>query len=103
METALFRIIQEALTNIVRHADAESASISLEFNKTFVAVRIEDDGRGFDLDEVMRSRHDERGLGLLGMKERAKLLGGILSVKSQPGLGTEIAIEIPIDEEAPDG
>lgn len=103
IETALFRIIQEATTNIVRHADAESVSLSLEFNKTSVAIHIEDDGRGFDLKEVMRSRDGERGLGLLSMEERAQLLGGVLSIKSRPGFGTQIAVEIPILPEVTDG
>jgi len=103
IETALFRIIQEATTNIVRHADAESTSISLEFNETCIAIHIEDDGKGFDLNEVMRSRDGERGLGLLSMEERAELLGGHLSIKSRPGLGTQITVKIPIEQEIPDG
>ncbi len=103
IETALFRIIQEATTNIVRHADAESTSISLEFNETSIAIHIEDDGKGFDLNEVMRSRDGERGLGLLSMEERAQLLGGVLSIKSRPGFGTQIAVEIPIEQEITDG
>jgi len=103
IETALFRIIQEATTNIARHADAESTSISLEFNETCIAVHIEDDGKGFDLNEVMRSRDGERGLGLLSMEERAELLGGHLSIKSRPGLGTQITVKIPIEQEIPDG
>lgn len=103
IETALFRIIQEATTNIARHADAESTSISLEFNETCIAVHIEDDGKGFDLNEVMRSSDGERGLGLLSMEERAELLGGHLSIKSRPGLGTQITVKIPIEQEIPDG
>lgn len=103
IETALFRIIQEATTNIARHAFAESTSISLEFNETCIAVHIEDDGKGFDLNEVMRSRDGERGLGLLSMEERAELLGGHLSIKSRAGLGTQITVKIPIEQEIPDG
>jgi len=102
-ETELFRIIQEAFTNIVRHANAESVSVSLQFGENSVAMYIEDDGKGFDIEEVMRSRHDERGLGLLGMKERAELLGGLLSIQSQPGLGTKIDVEVPNGKEATDG
>ncbi len=59
-------------------------------------------GRGFDLDEVMRSRDDERGLYFLGMQARAEFLGGVLSLKSHPGLRLEIGIQIPIIQEAPD-
>jgi len=96
VETAIFRIIQEAVTNIVRHASAESASISIEFEEDSIAVHIEDDGRGFDLDEAMRSTREGRGLGLLSMKERAELLGGILNIKAQPGQGTQIDLKIPV-------
>ncbi len=101
IETALFRAIQEAATNIVRHASAKSAHISIEFNETSVAVHIEDDGMGFDLGEVMRMKDGGRGLGLLSMKERVELLGGVLGVKSQPELGTRIAVKIPIAQEVP--
>ncbi len=103
IETALFRIIQEATTNVVRHAEAESTSISLEFKETSVAVLIEDDGRGFNPNEVVISRDSGRGLGLLSMKERAEFFGGVLSIKSQPGLGTQISVEIPIDREVSNG
>ncbi|MFC1935808.1 sensor histidine kinase, partial [Chloroflexota bacterium] len=101
-ETALFRIVQEATTNIIRHAEAESASMTLEFKGTSVAIHIEDDGRGFDVHEVMSKMEGTRGLGLLGMKERAEFLGGVLSIRSQPSLGTEIDVEIPVDEEVSD-
>lgn len=96
VETAIFRIIQEAVTNIVRHANAESASISIEFEDNSIAVHIEDDGKGFDFDEAMRATREGRGLGLLSMKERAELLGGSLNIKSKPGQGTQIDLEIPV-------
>ena len=102
IETALFRTIQEATTNIVRHASAKSTYISFEFNDTSVAIHIEDDGTGFDLDKVMRINDGVRGLGLLSMKERVELLGGVLNIKSQPGLGTQIAVKIPVTQEVPD-
>ena len=63
LETAIFRIIQEAITNIVRHAGAESASISIEFEDASIAVNIEDDGNGFDLDEAMKATRGGRGPG----------------------------------------
>ncbi|MFQ5988271.1 MAG: sensor histidine kinase, partial [Dehalococcoidia bacterium] len=100
VETAVFRIVQEAITNIVRHAGAESTSISLEFRESSIGVYIEDDGTGFDLDEVMSSADRRRGLGLLGMKERVELLGGSLSLRSRPGLGTQVAVEIPLERES---
>ena len=97
VETAIFRIIQEATTNIIRHSNAESACINLEFGDTSVRVHIEDDGRGFDLDEAMSATKNGRGLGLLSMKERAELLGGLLKIKSHPGQGTQISLEIPLN------
>jgi PAS domain S-box-containing protein len=102
VETALFRIIQEAITNIYRHAEAESASISLEFEDDFVAVHIEDDGRGFDFDKAVGSTRTGRGLGLLSMRERVELLRGTFDIRSQPGQGTQINIQIPANwEETP--
>jgi signal transduction histidine kinase len=97
VETAIFRIIQEAVTNIIRHANAESACISLEFEEASVRVHIEDDGGGFDIDEAMSATRGGRGLGLLSMKERAELLSGILKIKSQPGQGAQIDLEIPVN------
>jgi len=102
VETAIFRIIQEAVTNIVRHASAESASISIEFEEASITVHIEDDGQGFDPDEAMRATKEGRGLGLLSMKERAELLGGSLNIKSKPGQGTQIDFEIPVKWETPE-
>ena len=99
METALFRIIQEAITNIIRHSKAESASISIEFEENSVAVHIEDDGIGFDLEEAMSKTREGRGLGLLGMRERVELWGGILTIHSSPGQGTQIDIRIPGNRE----
>lgn len=99
IETALFRIVQEATTNTVRHAHARSASISLEFEESSVAVHIEDDGRGFDPNEVAKAKDSGRGLGLLSMKERVEHLGGVLSIMSEPGKGTQIQIEIPVNWE----
>lgn len=99
VETAVFRIIQEAITNIASHSLAESACISLEFKDRSIAVQVEDDGIGFNLLEVLPSPHEKESMGLLGMKERAELLGGKLSIDTQPGRGTKIVTEIPFDRE----
>lgn len=99
IETAIFRIIQEAITNIIRHANAESACISLDFEESHVVTHVEDDGRGFDIDEAMRATKRGRGLGLLSMKERAELLGGVFSIRSNPGQGTQIDVRIPVNWE----
>jgi signal transduction histidine kinase len=100
VEIALFRIVQEAITNIVCHARAESAYISLEFRDNSVAVQVEDDGIGFEPSQVVVSEGTSGGLGLLGMKERAELLGGTLTIDTKPGSGTKIVVEIPVNWEA---
>jgi signal transduction histidine kinase len=99
VETSIFRVVQEAVTNIVRHAEAKTARIQLEHEDERVSVLIEDDGRGFDLRQVLNSPDRARALGLLGMEERISLLGGTLSVESAPGEGTRVRAEIPLEEE----
>lgn len=94
-EITLFRITQEAITNIVKHAGAESVSIAVEFRDHSAAVHIEDDGQGFSVEEVTISIKTDRGLGLLGMKERATLLDGYLKIEALPGQGTRVSAEVP--------
>ncbi|MFO8102089.1 MAG: GAF domain-containing sensor histidine kinase [Dehalococcoidia bacterium] len=94
-EITLFRITQEAITNIVRHAVAESVSIAVEFRDHSAAVHIEDDGQGFSVEEVTGSSETGRGLGLLGMKERAELIEGYLKIEAHPGQGTRVYAEVP--------
>lgn len=95
-ETALYRIVQEALTNVAKHSQASIAGVILEFRNSSVKAIVEDNGRGFEAEKIMSTRDDERGLGLLGMLERATLLGGKLSVESDPGKGTTVFVEIPV-------
>ena len=90
VETALYRIVQEALTNIVKHAQPNSVSIVLTRNSRAVTAVIEDDGRGFTPDGA------GEGLGLLGMGERLALLGGKLKLESSPGAGATIVAEVPL-------
>ncbi len=92
VETALYRMVQESLTNIARHAQAETASVLLEQRPDRVRAIIEDDGVGFD---PLASMNGER-LGLYGMRERAKLLNGQLTIESSPGRGATIYIELPL-------
>ncbi len=97
IETTLFRVVQEAIANIVRHAHAKNASVSLHFKKGAIEVHVRDDGRGFNVEEAISSKDRPRGLGLLGMKERIELMNGTLSILSRSGSGgTEINIEIPL-------
>jgi signal transduction histidine kinase len=98
VEIALFRIIQEAVVNIARHAGAETVFVLFKIEQNTVNVDIEDDGEGFDLNELYlpSSSKDRRGLGLLGMKERVLLIGGRIEICSMPGLGTRIGIRLPL-------
>ncbi|MBA3348611.1 MAG: sensor histidine kinase, partial [Actinobacteria bacterium] len=90
VETALYRIVQEALTNVVKHSQAGAVSIVLTHTARGVAAVIEDDGRGFDPGEQVE------GLGLLGMSERLALLRGRLKIESSPGAGATIVAEVPL-------
>ena len=90
--TALFRILQETLTNVVRHADAKHVKVKLEVANRSLTMRVHDDGRGFRSAEVANTR----SLGLLGMRERAELLGGSFSVRGFPGEGTTVTVSIPL-------
>ncbi len=103
LETTLFRVIQEVVANIVKHAHARNAAVSLHFRKSVIRVHIRDDGSGFDVQEALSSKDRPRGLGLLGMKERVELMNGTLTIRSRPGSGTEIAIEIPLTQEVSNG
>jgi two-component system NarL family sensor kinase len=91
LEVALYRIAQEALTNVARHAQARRAAVRLITTPTFVQLTIEDDGRGFDPAQVPADHH-----GLIGMQERAHLLGGALALHSQPDRGTRLQVTVPL-------
>jgi signal transduction histidine kinase len=95
-ETILYRIAQEALTNVARHAQASRVSVLLERRPGYVSLIIEDDGRGFDSEETMESPATTGRLGLLGMQERARLAGGSLTIESAPGGGATIFARLPI-------
>jgi signal transduction histidine kinase len=95
IELALYRIIQEALTNIAKHAKATNVSVVVERKAHSVIAIVEDDGRGFDVRAVLDSPQQEGKLGLHGMRERAELLGGRLQLESTPGSGTSVFVEIP--------
>ena len=94
--TTLFRIVQEAINNIVRHANAGSVTIVLQLNGGIVQLRIEDDGRGFDPGHASRDAVELQRLGLLGIRERAELLGGEIQVESAPEKGTRLQVSIPL-------
>jgi signal transduction histidine kinase len=92
LATPLFRICQEALTNVTRHASATSVTIRLDCSDTQISLTVKDNGRGITEEEIKR----HGSLGLLGMKERIAILGGVLDVKGQPGQGTTLAIRMPL-------
>lgn len=94
-ETMLFRVVQEALANVVRHADASQVKVQLQLNDTDVKVTIEDNGKGFDVDAVLSREAGRTNLGIHGMSERVALLGGTFNIQAQPGKGSHISIEIP--------
>ncbi len=99
-ETILFRILQEALTNIAKHAAASQVQVQLELSDTAAVVQIEDNGQGFDAEATLNRKSIGRRLGIHGMMERAALLGGTLNIKSKPGEGTSVHVEVPVKEEA---
>jgi signal transduction histidine kinase len=90
IETVIFRIYQELVTNILRHADAEHVSIELDQRDGMIVLAVEDDGRGFDPDAK------SEGAGITGMRERAALVNGTIRFDSEAGLGTHVIVEIPI-------
>lgn len=98
VEIVLYRVIQEAMTNIVRHAHATEAQVVIERDERHIRVSIADNGCGFDLAAVYES--NQRGLGLLGMRERVELLGGNLRLDSLPGQGTRVDVELLLSDNA---
>jgi two-component system sensor histidine kinase UhpB len=96
METALYRVIQESLTNTAKHAHARHAWVSLSEESGTIRARVRDDGQGFDAPAVLRTPWQDRGLGLAGMQERVMLLDGSIKIESQPDQGTSIEVAIPV-------
>ena len=94
VETVVFRIVQEALSNIRRHAKASEAQVVLEFTKARIKVIVSDNGQGFDLPRQVEDLPRTGKLGLAGIHERAQLLGGTLEVQSILGKGTTLIVEV---------
>jgi two-component system sensor histidine kinase UhpB len=101
METAIYRVIQESLTNTAKHAHARRVRITLDEDGSRVHAHTHDDGHGFDAQAVLRTPWQDRGLGLSGMMERATLLDGTVEILSRPGTGTTIDMTIPLVCETP--
>jgi signal transduction histidine kinase len=98
METALYRIYQEALNNVRRHSDAKKVAISLTRHDDYLESEIQDDGRGFDPRTIDSNEDSSPGLGLLGIRERVNQLGGEVEIFSEPEKGTLIRLRLPISE-----
>jgi signal transduction histidine kinase len=95
VEATLYRVMQEAITNIVKHANASRSGIMLEIANGEASMVIEDDGCGFVWDDMRVARPGDR-LGLLGMRERLSLVGGVLEIESAPGNGAALIIHVPL-------
>ncbi len=96
IETALYRTVKEALTNVTRHAQASRVRVEVGRRTRAIFCSVRDDGKGFDIAEVL-SRKGGRGFGLAGIGERLRALGGTLDINSAPGKGTELVITIPVE------
>lgn len=94
VEVALFRFTQEALSNAARHSGAGSIAVRLEFSPERVQVSVRDDGRGFDPEAVVAN--PEARYGLVGMRERAEMLGGSMGITTAPGKGTRVTMSVPL-------
>ncbi len=103
VEVTLFRIAQGTIGNILEHAEAKKASITLECNATECVLAVQDDGKGFDVKKITRVDKGGRGAGLFTMKERAYLVGGACRIDSRPGKGTRITVKVPVKGFMTDG
>ena len=96
IETTVYRLVQEALTNIMKHAKAQNVGVIVEHRANQVLVIVEDDGLGFDVEGLLNMPAKKRRLGLLGMQERVELVEGNLNIESTPGVGTTVLARIPV-------
>jgi PAS domain S-box-containing protein len=103
VSTAVYRVVQESLTNIAKHAAANSVTVLLERAGGRLVVVVEDDGKGFDTEDAFGRNGSGQRLGLLGMKERAELVGGVLDIESTPGDGTIVLMRIPLSSSSAPG
>jgi signal transduction histidine kinase len=94
-ELALYRIVQEAITNALRHSRARRIRVAVERCNGAVVATVSDDGIGFDVAAVLEHEEEDQGLGLFGMKERADYVGGRVEVASRPGTGTTVRATVP--------
>ena len=96
IEIAVYRVVQEAMTNIRKHAGAGSVSLNMEFREDELIVEVNDDGHGFNLARTLNSAISVGHLGLLGMKQRVEMLGGNMNIRTSEGSGTTIIYTFPV-------
>ena len=96
-EIALYRITQEALSNVAKHAQATEVTVQLSGEGNVIALSVKDNGKGFEMEKARTMRNGDQGLGLVSMKERAELLGGTFGIESQRNYGTKIHVKIPLN------
>ena len=95
VKIAIYRLVQEGLNNIVKHAEATQAIVRLVYSYPKIILRIEDNGKGFNVDQLMKTVSKEGCMGIWSMKERVALLKGEMTIRSNKDIGTNIYIEIP--------
>jgi len=98
VETTAYRIVQEALTNVARHAQATQVKMSITEISGAIRMEISDNGKSFQVDKILSAKNHKR-LGLIGMKERIEMVGGSLAIESAPGKGTTVRAEVPFPQE----
>ena len=95
----MYRIVQEALTNVAKHSGASAATVTLRREPDRLSVRVEDRGAGFRPQETLSGRDEDRGFGVRAMRDRVEFVHGRFSLRSAPGEGTAVEAEIPLREE----
>ena len=95
---AIFRIVQESLTNVLKHSGVRAAAVIIKKSKNGITLQVADKGNGFAMGDRSRSPGRRRGLGLLGMRERARAIGGTFTVSSHPGRGTKVRVHLPLEQ-----
>jgi len=96
MEINMYRIVQEALNNVIKHAAASQVIVETKRGPNEITVSVFDDGRGFDLERLARNGERRSGLGLVSMEERTKVLGGEIKIKSELSVGTRLILNVPL-------
>jgi two-component system NarL family sensor kinase len=96
IKTLLYRVVQESLNNVAKHAAARKVVIQLERNDNMAVLVIEDDGKGFDINQYANPGSVKHGLGLIGMRERVEFVAGNFKIRSTPDHGTRLVVEVPM-------